>query len=133
VTGRIGPPIEGSTLVTRRRAMGALEAEVLEVLWRAKGAQTPNDVLAALDDDLAYTTVMTTLVRLHDKGLVERVKVGRSFSYSAVVSEADLVASRMQRELSRSSDRMASMSRFVDGLTLAEARQLRRLLEQPEP
>jgi predicted transcriptional regulator len=113
--------------------MGALEAEVLEVLWRAEGPQTPNDVLAALDDDLAYTTVMTTLVRLHDKGLVERVKVGRSFSYSAVVSEADLVASRMQRELSRSSDRMASMSRFVDGLTLAEARQLRRLLEQPEP
>jgi predicted transcriptional regulator len=120
-------------MVTRRRAMGALEAEVLEVLWRAAGPQTPNDVLAALDDDLAYTTVMTTLVRLHDKGLVERVKLGRSFSYSAVVSEADLVASRMQQELSRSSDRMASMSRFVDGLTLAEARQLRRLLDQPEP
>jgi predicted transcriptional regulator len=113
--------------------MGELEAEVLEVLWRAAAAQTPNDVLTALGANLAYTTIMTTLVRLYDKGLVDRVKVGRSYAYTAVVSEADLVATRMQQELDRSSDRLATMSRFVDGLTLAEARQLRRLLEQPEP
>jgi predicted transcriptional regulator len=118
--------------VSQRRAMGALEAEVLEALWRADAPQTPNDVLAALGTKLAYTTIMTTLVRLFDKGLVDRVKVGRAFAYTAVVSEADLVASRMQHELDRSSDRLATMSRFVDGLTLGEARQLRRLLEQPE-
>lgn len=132
MTGSIHSPIEGGRVVSQRRAMGALEAEVLDVLWRASSPQTPNDVLAALDADLAYTTVMTILVRLYEKGLVDRTKAGRSFSYEPVVSEADLVALRMQKELDRSSDRIATMSRFVDGLTEAEALQLRTLLEQPE-
>lgn len=37
----------------------------------------------ALDDSLAYTTVMTTLDRLYRKGLLERRKSGRAFLYRA--------------------------------------------------
>jgi predicted transcriptional regulator len=119
--------------VTReRRAMGALETEVLEVLWKAEKPLNPGEVRTAIGEELAYTTVMTTLTRLWEKRLVDRAKAGRSYAYSACVSEADLVASRMQRELSRSSDRLATMSRFIDGLNAREAQQLRALLEQTE-
>lgn len=116
-----------------RRPMGALEGEVLEVLWAADGPRTPAEVLAATDADLAYTTVMTILTRLWQKGLAERVKQGRAYAYSATHTEADLVASRMQDQLSRSSDRLATMSRFVDGLDPDEAATLRALLEEPRP
>jgi predicted transcriptional regulator len=119
--------------VTReRRAMGALETEVLDVLWKAEGPLNPGEVRAALGEELAYTTVMTTLTRLWEKQLVDRVKAGRSYAYTASVTEADLVASRMQRELGRSSDRLATMSRFIDGLDAGEAKQLRALLEQSD-
>jgi predicted transcriptional regulator len=110
--------------------MGALESEVMVVLWNADAPQTPADVLGKLGSDLAYTTVMTVLARLWGKGLVERMKTGRAYSYTATVSEADLAATRMRDQLARSSDRVATMSRFVSGLNKNEARQLRRMLEE---
>ena len=60
------------------------------------------------------------------------MKAGRAYTYVAAVTEAELVASRMQRELHRSSDREATMSRFVSGLDPADARRLIALLEQTE-
>ena len=110
--------------------MGALEADVLSVLWHADGPITPADVRAALGTDLAYTTVMTILARLWQKGLAERTKQGRAYAYSAVVSEADLAASRMRDALAAASDRTATMSRFVDGLNKREAAALRALLDE---
>lgn len=110
--------------------MHTLEAEVLGVLWSADAALTPAEVRAALAQPLAYTTVMTVLVRAWQKGLVERVKVGRAYAYSAVVDEADLVAERMRREYERSRDPFATMSRFVGRLDATEAAELRRLLEE---
>jgi len=115
-----------------RRPMGALEAEVLDVLWRADGPLTPAEVLAQLGDDLAYTTVMTTLTRLWQKELAERVKAGRAYAYRPTVTEAQFAASRMQVELSKSSDRLATMSQFVGGLDAADVQRLLELLEQSD-
>lgn len=112
-----------------RRPLGALESEILEVLWRSPDALTPADVLVQLDAELAYTTVMTVLGRLWQKGLVNRTKAGRAFVYSAIVSEADFSADRMRKALDASSDRIATMSHFLDGLDDAQQRELRRLLE----
>ena len=61
---------------------GSLEQEALSALWSADGAQTPAEVEQAMDAGLAYTTVMTTLTRLHGKGLVQRVRSGRAYAYS---------------------------------------------------
>ena len=110
--------------------MGSLEADVLDVLWRATEPRTPAEVLEALGTDLAYTTVMTILTRLWRKGLVERSKAGRAYRYAAVVSEAELVAARMRSALAGTSDRAATMSRFVDGLSKREAAALRSALEE---
>lgn len=119
--------------MTGRRPLGALETEVLEILWSADHPLTPAKVLECLDSDLAYTTVMTVLGRLWNKGLAERAKVGRAFAYSATVSEADFSADRMRKALDTSSNALATMSQFVDGLDKRQQRQLRELLEQRQP
>ncbi len=116
--------------MAERRPMGALEAEVLDVLWRADAPVTPADVRAAMGTDLAYTTVMTILVRLWEKGLAQRSRQGRAFAYTAIVSESDLAATRMRAALAGASDHSATMSRFVDGLNKREAAALRALLNE---
>ncbi len=113
-----------------RRPIGALEHEILGVLWNSDRPMTPSDVLADLDGDLAYTTVMTVLGRLWTKGLAERVRVGRAFAYTSAISEADLSADRMRAALDRSSDSMATMSHFVASLDPAMQEQLRALLKK---
>jgi predicted transcriptional regulator len=113
-----------------RRPMGALEAEVLGVLWDHQTALTPAQVMAAIDGDLAYTTVMTILARLWKKGLVERERAGRAYAYRPVVTEADLAAQRMRATLDATTDQVAVLSRFVQGLSAKDARKLRRLLDQ---
>lgn len=116
--------------MANRRPMGSLEAEVLGVLWHADGPLTPAQVCEGLNTDLAYTTVMTVLSRLWQKGLAERTRQGRAYAYAAMVSESDLAASRMRNALAATSDRTATMSRFVDGLNKRETAALRALLDE---
>lgn len=53
---------------------------VMEILWE-RGETTVRGVVHLLDRGLAYTTVMTTLDRLYKKGMLERRKSDRAFSY----------------------------------------------------
>jgi predicted transcriptional regulator len=70
-------------------ALGSLERQVLVEVWRI-GEVSVRDVYRALDERVAYTTVMTTLDRLFKKNLLHRRKDGRAFIYMSSVSEADL-------------------------------------------
>ncbi len=112
-----------------RRPDGALERDVLKVLWRSDGPQTPGEVREQLDVDLAYTTVMTILARLHDKGLTNRSARGRAFAYTATVSESELIAKRMSAELSVTKDRAGALVGFVGGLNKRDIAALRSVLE----
>lgn len=116
-----------------RRPTGALEMAVLTHLWEADGPRTPAQVRDAIGGELAYTTVMTILSRLWQKGLAEREREGRAFAYRAKVSEADLVAERMRVALSGASDQSTTLSRFVSGLSKREASALRAALEETGP
>ncbi|MEO6654366.1 MAG: BlaI/MecI/CopY family transcriptional regulator [Ilumatobacteraceae bacterium] len=112
-----------------RRPDGALERDVMEVLWRATGSLTPAEVLERLDLDLAYTTVMTVLGRLHDKDHARRETRGRAFAYSAAVSESELAAQQMNSVLSSATDRVSALGGFVGVLTNGDRAALRRLLD----
>jgi predicted transcriptional regulator len=70
-------------------ALGKLEREVLEELWR-RGETSVRDVFIAFDERVAYTTLMTTLDRLYKKQLLARRKDGRAFVYSALVTSDEL-------------------------------------------
>lgn len=114
--------------MSSRRADGALEAEVLGVLWAAKGPLTSGEVNDELGGDLAYTTIMTILARLWKKGLAERVPHGRAYAYTAVLSESELTTQKMTQALESSTDRATVLAGFVGSLSRRDVRQLRRLL-----
>lgn len=115
-----------------RRRHGSLEAAVLQFLERSDGPRTAGEVRAWLNEpageDLAYTTVVTVLSRLHDKGLLDRLKQGRSFAYVAVTDEARLTAQRLRTVLERGPDREAVLAHFVGDLSPSDAALLRRLI-----
>ncbi len=121
--------MEGAALLTARRQMGALETEVLMCLWAAEKPMSSADVRGALEKELAYTTVMTILTRLWQKGLAEREQQGRRFVYRPLLSEAELVARRMHCDLMRSSDHERALAKFVQGLSGPEVKMLRKLME----
>jgi len=110
--------------------MGALEADVLAQLWAAPDSMIPAEVRAAMGDTLAYTTVLTILTRLWQKGLVVRDLRGRAYAYSPAVSEAELAARRMRAALDRTRDREAALSRFVGTLSKRDERALRRVITE---
>ena len=111
-----------------RRPAGALEHEVLAALWAAGAPLTPAAVQAGLDADLAYTTVKTILDRLHEKGMLTRVREGKAYAYSPVVEQADLAAEAMRAALEGSSDRSAVLSKFLGEISSADAEVIRVLL-----
>ena len=113
-----------------RRPEGALEHEVLEVLWHADRALTPAQVRAELVGELAYTTVMTVLGRLHDKGLLNRTPRGRAYEYDPAVTESELAARRMTEVLDSSHDHARALSGFVGTLSARDAALLRRALTE---
>lgn len=114
-----------------RRTRGSLEREVRAVLAGMGEPMTPAQVRDALGGDLAYTTVLTVLSRLFEKGLVDREPAGRGYAYSAPYDAAELTARRMSLLLSdRDSDRAAVLTCFVDGLNPGDEHLLRILLDR---
>lgn len=117
--------------VAGRRAAGELAAEVLEVLQKAGAALSPGEVRERLGGDLAYTTVVTILSRLHAKGVLDRRKSGRAYLYAPVADQPGLAARRMARVLDSEDDREAVLARFVSSLSDSDEELLRRMLAGP--
>src|SRR5687767_12606042 len=83
------------------RGLGELETSVLEVLWLSDEPKTVREVHEALGPkrDLAYTTVLTVLDRLHDKRLVVRRRAGKAFLYEPRLSREEFLGERAARVL----------------------------------
>ena len=121
-----------------RRARGTLEDEVLAAVSGATEPQTVASVLEALDGSAAYTTVMTTLVRLCDKGFLIRSRHGRGYAYSLAAPSqsinAAVTARQMARLLAREGQRSDVLARFVAELEPGDDDLLRALLgDVPRP
>jgi predicted transcriptional regulator len=77
-----------------RARLHDLEADVMDVVWaRGLSEFAVGDVHRVLERrrDIAYTTVMTTLARLHEKGLLARHKHGKRYVYSARLSREEFL------------------------------------------
>jgi predicted transcriptional regulator len=112
-------------------ATGELEAGVLDVLWASGGWLTPGEVHQALSSrrSLAYTTVMTILVRLWRKGRLDRHRDGRAYAYRPVQSREEVAAARMGEVLTGVQDRPRALSHFLEALDASDRAQLRRMLK----
>ena len=115
-----------------RAALFDLEADIMEVVWGSGweefAVSDVHEVLAS-ERNIAYTTVMTTVARLHDKELLERRKDGRRYLYSARLTRDEFLRA-MTREVF---DRLPAVSRdeavsyLVDRLEEADLETLDRL------
>ena len=79
------------------------ELEVLQVFWQG-GPATGREVmerLPAKSGQRGYTTVMSLLDVMHEKGLLKRKTVGRAFVYSAKADEAKTLKRMVGDLLSR--------------------------------
>jgi predicted transcriptional regulator len=119
-------------MTSARRAHGELESEILAALWAVATPLTPGQVQHHIAGPPAYTTVVTTLSRLHDKGTLTRIRTGRAYAYTPVADEAGLAARRMRQVLDAESDRRTVLARFVSGLAPEDERELVRLLGDPD-
>lgn len=115
---------------TKKLPSGELENQVIDVLWDASRPLAPGDVHEILrrDRELAYTTVMTILVRLWEKGLVTRARAGRAFEYEPVLSREERAAARMNEVLAAAGDHGLALARFVDALPDDQRDDLRKAL-----
>jgi predicted transcriptional regulator len=96
------------------RRVGSLEAQVLEVLWRVREPVSASDLLAALGGRRrAYTTIVTVLGRLVDKGLVERLGEARHYRYRAAGDPDELTARAIEELLEAARDRHAVLAHLV--------------------
>ena len=115
-----------------RLPSGELENMVLELLWDVDDWATPRAVHDALapERELAYTTVMTILARLWQKGLLERRKEGKAFEYRPLVSKEERAARRMSELLAAAGDGAVALTRFVEDLDTTQRDALRRALRR---
>lgn len=82
------------------KVLGPLETEIMQVIWH-DDCSTVKKVHRALAQqrDIAYTTVMTTMSRLAEKGVLNRQRDGLAYIYTPTLSEADFVTLVVQQVL----------------------------------
>ncbi|MDN5381211.1 BlaI/MecI/CopY family transcriptional regulator [Streptomyces sp. LB8] len=106
------------------RPLGELEDAVMTRVWKWNRPVTVREVLEDLQRErsIAYTTVMTVLDNLHQKGWVRREAEGRAYRYEAVSTRAAYAAALMNEAWSRSDNPAAALVAFF-GMMSDEQRQ----------
>lgn len=109
------------------------ELDVMQVLWD-RGSATVAEVRAALSDDLAYTTVLTVLRILEEKGYARREEEGKAHRYFPLVGRkqaADGAVGKLSRKLFKDSPELL-MTHIVSDrrLSRAQLQRIRDLLDE---
>lgn len=109
------------------------ELDVMAILWEL-GEATVADVQARLEDELAYTSVLSALQLLEHKGHVTHEREGRKYVYRAATSARDAggpLLDRLLESLYRRSP-VKLVAHLVDrsGITEDELREIRALVER---
>jgi predicted transcriptional regulator len=78
------------------------ELRLMKILWK-RGESSVAELVAALSakKTLAYTSILTTVKILEDKGYVTHRKIGRAFLYTPVVEEDEASSSALRHILHR--------------------------------
>ncbi|MFB6888682.1 BlaI/MecI/CopY family transcriptional regulator [Kitasatospora sp. NPDC056327] len=106
------------------RQLGELENAIMTRVWRWNRPVTVREVLLDLrsERDIAYTTVMTVLDKLHRKGWLRRERAGRAYRYEPVSSREAYTAALMNDAWATSDNPAAALVHFF-GLMSPEQRE----------
>lgn len=109
------------------------ELEVMSVLWRL-GSATVSDVREQIEEKLAYTSVLSALQTLEEKGYVRHEPEGRAYRYFPVVQAERAGGSALARIRDAifhgSAERMFAQLVADRGLKKHELERMRRLLAE---
>ncbi len=109
------------------------ELDVMAVLWR-RGSGTVSEVRDELSEDFAYTTVLTVLRTLEDKGFVDHATEGKAHRYFPRVAQAAAGRSALARVLDKifQGSEELLLTQLVSDRNIDDEklRQLRRLLDE---
>jgi len=109
------------------------ELDVMAVLWR-RGSGTVAEVREALSEDFAYTTVLTVLRTLEDKGYVGHTAEGKAHRYRPLVKQETAGKHALERVLDTvfagSRERLLTQLVSDRGVDAATLQQLRALLDE---
>jgi len=109
------------------------ELDVMSVLWDLGGGSVA-EVRDRMTDDLAYTTVLTVLRTLEEKGYVGHTEAGKAYRYHPLVERQAAGASvlrRITRKLFKNSPELLLTHLVSDrGLGDDELRRMQKLLEE---
>lgn len=99
----------------------------MDAVWsRKRSSFAVGDVLAILEKrrDIAYTTVMTTVTRLYDKGLLDRERDGRRYLYSPRLTREEFLQSTAREVLERAVGGPQAMAMLAEKVSEASAGEL---------
>lgn len=121
----------------RTPSLGPLEMQVLGILEQHQQCDV-GEMQSALEKqghDVAYTTVMTVLTRMHDKGVISRKKDGRKFVYSYTKHSSNTKGGILKsiKERLFGNEKLAAVVSFLDqeeDLSQEDLKKLRKLIEQ---
>lgn len=109
------------------------ELDIMDVLWD-QGAATVAQVRDALRDDLAYTTVLTILRTLEEKGYVTHDEAGRAHRYRPLVAKAKAeksAVSKLVKKLFRGSPELLLTQLVADRkLSADDLKRMRALIDE---
>jgi Predicted transcriptional regulator len=112
------------------KVLGPLETEIMQILWE-DDRSTVKKVHRKLSQqrEIAYTTVMTTMSRLHEKGVLDRHREGLAYVYSPAINEEEFVTMVVQQVLDGLLDDYSdtAIDYMVDYLARRNPNELRRL------
>ncbi|MFJ9027750.1 BlaI/MecI/CopY family transcriptional regulator [Streptomyces sp. NPDC102274] len=108
------------------RQLGDLEDAVMTRVWQWNRPVTVREVLEDLQQErsIAYTTVMTVMDNLHQKGWVRREVDGRAYRYTAVSTRAAYAAALMNEAWSKSDNPAAALVAFFGMMSPEQRRSL---------
>ena len=114
--------------------LGPLETEIMDHAWKRDGPVTVREVVDSVGarQGLAYTTVMTVMERLSNKGFLVRRKAGRAYSYEQRLSREDYSASLVRSVLAASKDRRSVLLGFVRSVRQEDLKELERLVKRAQ-
>lgn len=120
---------------TSSSELGPLEERLLEALWK-RGDGTVRELVDEFCQELAYTTVMTTLDRLFKKNLLSREGEGRAFRYTPRFTREELhreaIGEALRQLLSASPASSVPLSYFVEIVTERDTQLLDQLQKAVE-
>lgn len=112
------------------KVLGPLETEIMQLLWQDERS-TVKKVHRRLSQqrEIAYTTVMTTMSRLAEKGVLNRQREGLAYVYTPAISEEEFVSLVVRQVLDGLLDDYSdtAIDYMVDYLARNNPAELRRL------